>query len=100
MGGKAAYDESIVDIQTDQAAQFEKQKHAEAIRGSYGTDGPQITVEQQQTIPQTIQEIPQQLQEIEKLENKYENFQLVGWGPHESNYRQKVEAYLTRLDEA
>ena len=42
----AGYDESIVDIQTDQAAQFEKQKEVEAIRGSYaGTDGTAQTVE-------------------------------------------------------
>lgn len=51
-------------------------------------------------IPRTIQEIPQQLQEIEKLENKYENFQLVGWGLSESNYRSKLESYLSRLDYA
>lgn len=87
-----------MDIQTDEAAQFVKQKEAEAIRGSYGTDGTGVTVENQLIIPQTIQEIPQQLQEIEKLENKYENFQLVGWGLSESNYQQKVESYLGKLD--
>ena len=30
----AAFDESIVDIQTDEAAQFEKQKEPEPVRAS------------------------------------------------------------------
>ena len=34
------------------------------------------------------------------MENKYENFQLVGWGLTESNYKQKVGEYLSKLDPA
>ena len=55
----AAFDESIVDIQTDEAAQFEKQKEVEAVRASQGTDGTQVAVDNEPSIPQMIQEIPQ-----------------------------------------
>lgn len=71
LGAKAGYEDTIVDIQTDTAGQFIQPKEPEAIRGSYGTDGTQITVENQQPIPQSITEIPDQLKQIEQLENKY-----------------------------